>query len=223
VGINFMEQSTLHAGIIMDGNGRWAQQRGLPRIFGHRAGASAVRRAVEAAPTLGVRVLTLFAFSSDNWKRPAEEVAALMELFQSHLESETPECLEKGVRMEVIGRRDRLSSSLNQCIQETQAVTGAGSRLHLRIAVDYSARDAIRRGEIGPDLDLLIRTGGEQRLSDFLLWESAYAELVFLRRLWPDFDGADFAAAVRQYHGRERRFGAVPLSASEPRRELWLE
>lgn len=207
----------------MDGNGRWAQQRGLPRIVGHRAGATAVRRAVEAAPDLGVQVLTLFAFSSDNWKRPPGEVAALMELFQEHLESQAAECVEKGVRMEVIGRRDRLPSSLVRSIRQTQALTSAGTRLHLRLAVDYSARDAIRRGEIGPDLDLLIRTGGEQRLSDFLLWESAYAELVFLRRLWPDFHSADFAAAVRQFHTRERRFGAVPPPAGEGRRELWLE
>ena len=207
----------------MDGNGRWAQQRGLPRIVGHRAGAGAVRRAVEAAPELGVRVLTLFAFSSDNWKRPPGEVAALMELFQDHLEREAPECVEKGVRMEVIGRRDRLSAGLVRSIRQTQSLTASGSRLHLRIAVDYSARDAIRRGEIGPDLDLLIRTGGEQRLSDFLLWESAYAELVFLRRLWPDFNAADFAAAVRQFHARERRFGAVPPPAVEAPREFWLE
>jgi undecaprenyl diphosphate synthase len=218
-----MAKSTLHAGIIMDGNGRWAQQRGLPRVLGHRAGAAAVRRAVETAPELGVDVLTLFAFSADNWRRPAEEVSALMALFEEHLAREADECVSKGVRIEVIGRRDRLSPALVAAIKDTEILTRSGARLQLRIAVDYSAREAIRRGEIGPDLDLLIRTGGEQRLSDFLLWESAYAELVFLRQMWPDFSAADFAAAVNQYHTRERRFGSVPLAGRSPVRELWLD
>jgi undecaprenyl diphosphate synthase len=218
-----MGKSTLHSGIIMDGNGRWAQQRGLPRALGHRAGAAAVRRAVEAAPELGVDVLTLFAFSSDNWRRPAGEVSALMTLFEEHLSRETQDCASKGVRIEVIGRRDRLSLTLVRAIEETESLTRRGARLRLRIAVDYSAREAIRRGEIGPDLDLLIRTGGEQRLSDFLLWESAYAELVFLRLMWPDFGAADFAAAVNRYHNRERRFGSIPVAGQSPLRELWLE
>jgi undecaprenyl diphosphate synthase len=126
------------------------------------------------------------------------------------------------VRIEVIGRRDRLLPALVSAIERTEGMTRGGARLQLRIAVDYSAREAIRRGEIGPDLDLLIRTGGERRLSDFLLWECAYAELVFLRRMWPDFDGADFADAVSQYHQRERRFGAIPPRAHAAR-ELWLE
>ena len=221
--MHFIPKSTLHAGIIMDGNGRWAQQRGLPRVLGHRAGAAAVRRAVEAAPELGVDVLTLFAFSSDNWRRPPDEVSALMVLFEEHLAREAAECVSKGVTIDVIGRRDRLSPALVAAIAQTEALTRGGARLRLRIAVDYSARDAIRRGEIGPDLDLLIRTGGEQRLSDFLLWESAYAELVFLRVMWPDFSGDDFATAVNQYHGRERRFGAVPVTNGRHARELWLE
>ena len=207
----------------MDGNGRWAQQRGLPRVMGHRAGAAGVRRAVETAPELGVDILTLFAFSSDNWKRPAEEVSALMALFEEHLAREAEECASNGVCIEVIGRKDRLSPALVAAIQETEALTGQGARLKLRIAVDYSAREAIRRGEIGPDLDLLIRTGGEQRLSDFLLWESAYAELVFLRMMWPEFKAADFASAVEHYHNRERRFGAIPVNGHRSTRELWLD
>jgi undecaprenyl diphosphate synthase len=146
-----------------------------------------------------------------------------MALFEEHLAREADECVSKGVRIEVIGRRDRLSPALVAAIQDTEILTRSGARLQLRIAVDYSAREAIRRGEIGPDLDLLIRTGGEQRLSDFLLWESAYAELVFLRQMWPDFSAADFAAAVNQYHTRERRFGSVPLAGRSPVRELWLD
>jgi undecaprenyl diphosphate synthase len=218
-----MLQSTIHAGIIMDGNGRWAQQRGLPRIMGHRAGAAAVRRAIEAAPDAGIHILTLYAFSSDNWRRPPDEVGALMELLQDHLTREARECARKGVRVEVIGRRDRLSRVLTEAIARTEELTRAGTRLHLRIAIDYSGRDAIRRGEIGPDLDLLIRTGGEQRLSDFLLWEAAYAELVFLRGMWPDFSGADLEMAVERYRMRDRRFGGIPAAAGPGGRELWLE
>lgn len=206
----------------MDGNGRWAQQRGLPRALGHRAGAAAVRRAVEAAPGLGVGILTLFAFSADNWKRPPEEVNPLMELFRHHLARQAEECEDRGVRVEIIGRRDRLAPALVGEIERTEARTAKGERLRLRIALDYSAREAIQRGQIGPDLDLLIRTGGEQRLSDFLLWESAYAELVFLRRLWPDFQETDFASAVEQYQKRERRFGGLP-AARGTSMERWLD
>jgi undecaprenyl diphosphate synthase len=211
---NFMLQSSygkkLHAAIIMDGNGRWATMRGLPRIAGHRAGADAVRRTVEAAPDLGVGILTLYAFSSDNWRRPLAEVSGLMELLDIYLRKETRRCLENGVRLEVIGRRDRLDPRLVAAIERTEAATAAGGTLTLRVAVDYSAREAIRGGKIGPDVDLLIRTGGEQRLSDFLLWECAYAELIFSRRMWPDFDEHDLASAVREFQTRERRFGAVP-------------
>jgi undecaprenyl diphosphate synthase len=219
----------------MDGNGRWALGRGLPRVAGHRAGAEAVRRAVEAAPDLGIGVLTLFAFSADNWRRPAMEVAALMRLFGQFLESETEQCIENGVRLQVIGRRDRLEETLRCAIARAEALTRGGTRLLLRIAVDYSGREAIMAaarelptlsgealgGVLGPAVDLLIRTGGERRLSDFLLWESAYAELIFSRRMWPDFDAEDLAGAVREFRGRERRFGGVPAVAAM--REAWLD
>lgn len=234
--INFEFQSTLHAGIIMDGNGRWAISRGLPRIAGHRAGVDAASRIVEAAPNLGIGILTLFAFSSDNWRRPPEEVGALMRLMEIYLHQETPRCVGNGVRLEVIGRRDRLDCPLRAAIAEAEAATAAGRRLWLRIAVDYSGRDAIlaaARGAselsldaigraLGPAVDLLIRTGGERRLSDFLLWESAYAELVFTRTMWPDFDADALAAAVRDFRGRERRFGAIPQQAALLR-EAWLD
>jgi undecaprenyl diphosphate synthase len=220
----------------MDGNGRWAVGRGLPRIAGHRAGADAARRVVEAAPDAGVSTLTLFAFSSDNWRRPQEEVDAIMRLMKIYLVRETPRSVAEGVRVEIIGRRDRLSPALRQAIVETEAATAGGRKLHLRIAVDYSARDAIlaaARGlqewsmdalgrALGPPVDLLIRTGGEHRLSDFLLWESAYAELVFTRTMWPDFGVSELRAAVREFEGRQRRFGGVP--APVPRlREAWLD
>jgi len=221
------ENRRLHAAIIMDGNGRWAIARGLPRLAGHRAGASAVRRVVEAAPGLEIGVLTLFAFSSDNWQRPSEEVSGLMQLLAEHLRSEIPRAVENGVRMEVIGRRDRLGSELAEAIEQAEAATDSGRTLDLRIAVDYSGREAITQAlrqaahagllcrecleeHLGPPVDLLIRTGGEQRLSDFLLWECAYAELIFSRRMWPDFDASDLEAAIIQFRARERRFGSVP-------------
>lgn len=221
------KSARLHAAIIMDGNGRWALARGLPRLAGHHAGADAVRRTVEAAPNLGIRLLTLFAFSSDNWRRPPDEVAGLMQLLAEHLRSETARCLENGVRIQIIGRRDRLSGELPAAIAQAESVTAAGDKLDLRIAVDYSGRDAIAGAlrhaaqaglvcrecleeQLGPPVDLLIRTGGEQRLSDFLLWECAYAELIFSRRMWPDFGATDLDAAVRQFHARQRRFGAIP-------------
>jgi len=189
------QSSSLHVAIVMDGNGRWAGRRGLPRVAGHRAGAEAVRRTVEAAPDLGIGALTLYAFSADNWKRPASEVAALMRLFARYLRTETPRLLKNGVRLEVVGRRDRLPAPL--------------VGLRLRLAVDYSARWAIGAGVVLPDVDLLIRTGGERRLSDFLLWESAYAELHFVETMWPDFGPAELAAAVAEFHARERRFGGL--------------
>jgi undecaprenyl diphosphate synthase len=229
----------LHVAIIMDGNGRWAQDRGQPRTAGHEAGADAVRRTVEAAPDCGIAVLTLFAFSADNWRRPPAEVEALMRLLGRYLERETDRAAREGLRLSVIGRRDRLRPALRRAVERAEAATAAAPadvRLHLRVAVDYSARDAIVRaaaargprrppsraafarllgeachaGEPAPDVDLLIRTGGEQRLSDFLLWECAYAELVFLERRWPDFDAADLGAAVGEFRRRERRFGRVP-------------
>jgi undecaprenyl diphosphate synthase len=219
----------LHAAIIMDGNGRWATARSLPRLAGHRAGATALRRVVEAAPDIGIRTLTVYAFSSDNWQRPRQEVSALMKLFHSYLGRERDKCVENGVRISVIGRRDRLPPLLLPAIESVEEATAGGKRLHLRLAVDYSSRDAILRAAHklkskgtredflaaldGVDVDLLIRTGGEQRLSDFLLWECAYAELVFTPVMWPDFGKADLAAAVAEFHSRERRFGAVPAAA----------
>jgi undecaprenyl diphosphate synthase len=179
---------------------------------------------VEAAPDLGIGVLTLFAFSADNWRRPQAEVQSLMELLAEYVERETPRSVANGIRLQAIGRRDRLDLALRRAIDRAEALTAAGTRLWLRLAVDYSGRDAIlaaARGlmelsretlgtALGPPVDLLIRTGGERRLSDFLLWECAYAELVFSRRMWPDFDAADLAGAVREFRGRERRFGAAP-------------
>ncbi|OLC09041.1 MAG: di-trans,poly-cis-decaprenylcistransferase [Gemmatimonadetes bacterium 13_1_40CM_70_11] len=217
-----MKQSTsLHVAIIMDGNGRWAARRGLPRTAGHHAGARAVRRVVEAAGAHGVGALTLYAFSSDNWRRPAAEVAALLRLFTRHLRSETARLVEAGVRLSVVGRRDRLPAPLVAAIRAAEASTAAGTALHLRLAIDYSARAAIRTallrpssGALLPDVDLLIRTGGEQRLSDFLLWETAYAELVFTDTMWPDFAAADLAAALAAFHARERRFGGLPSRAA---------
>ena len=219
----------LHAAIIMDGNGRWATTRGLPRIAGHRAGAEALRRAVEAAPDLGVGILTVYAFSSDNWQRPAPEVSALMKLFHSYLRREQVECVKNGVRVSVIGRRDRLPRMLLPVIESTERATSRANKLHLRIAVDYSSRDMLlktarklkpdatrddfARAFGGIDVDLLIRTGGEKRMSDFLLWECAYAELIFMPVMWPDFKSSDLAAAVDEFHSRERRFGAVPEAA----------
>jgi len=208
-----MKQSTLHAAIIMDGNGRWAQRRGLSRPTGHRVGAEAVRRIVEAAPGQGIGALTLFAFSSDNWKRPAAEVSTLMRLFARHLRTETPRCIENGVALRVVGRRDRLPGPLIEAIETTEAATAAGTKLELRLAVDYSARATIETGRLLPDVDLLIRTGGEQRLSDFLLWECAYAELYFTPTMWPDFSAAELAAAVTWFHARDRRYGGLKESA----------
>ena len=208
-----MKQSTLHTAIIMDGNGRWASRRGLSRSSGHRVGAEAVRRVVEAAPGLGIGALTLFAFSSDNWKRPAAEVSTLMRLFARHLRTETPRCLDNGVALRVVGRRDRLPGPLVEAIEQTETATAAGTKLELRLAVDYSGRSAIETGRLLPDVDLLIRTGGEQRLSDFLLWECAYAELYFTPLMWPDFGATELAAAVDWFHARDRRYGGLKETA----------
>jgi undecaprenyl diphosphate synthase len=226
----------MHVAIIMDGNGRWATRRGVPRTAGHRAGAKTLTRIVDAAPTLGVTKLTAFAFSSDNWRRPAAEIDALMELFRSYLRNESERHARKGTRLSVIGRRDRLPAGLADEIARIETETADGERLHLRIALDYSARDAISRvvaatnvpyerlsrdalGRLisqspdddmdSPDVDLLIRTGGEKRLSDFLLWECAYAELAFLDVMWPDFTSANLAEAIADFRRRDRRFGGV--------------
>jgi undecaprenyl diphosphate synthase len=223
----------LHVAVIMDGNGRWATRRGLPRSAGHHAGIRAVRRVVEAAPQLGIAELTLFAFSSDNWRRPDQEVRTLMSLLRQYLRTELGQLVESGVRLTVIGRRDRLPDGLSTEIANAETASAFGQRLNLQIAVDYSSRDAIARaaafwpaaeapsqgifGRVlaGPgsqratDVDLLIRSGGEKRLSDFLLWESAYAELYFIDTLWPDFGAEDLRAAIVDFHRRERRFGGV--------------
>jgi undecaprenyl diphosphate synthase len=235
------QQDELHVAIIMDGNGRWATRRGLPRTAGHRAGVRTVQRVVEAAPDLGVTTLTLYAFSSDNWRRPRQEVRALMALLRHYLHAELARVVEGGARLTVIGRRDRLPDRLEQDIAEAERASANGKRLDLRIAVDYSARDAIANaaarwispqppsreafsqmlapGSRARDVDLLIRSGGEKRLSDFLLWEAAYAELCFLDTLWPDFSVDDLAAAIADFRGRERRFGGLaavePLEAAE--------
>lgn len=229
----------LHIGLIMDGNGRWAKARGLPRTAGHREGAKAVQRTVEAAVELGVGTLTLYAFSADNWQRPREEVSALMRLLEVYLKKETDRCVENGVRLSVIGRRDRLDKRIVRGIERSEARTEGGHKLHLRIAIDYSAREAIAAAAAlmkesidqspqhfsyllnraihsepaAPDVDLLIRTSGEQRLSDFLLWECAYAELYFTDQLWPDFGKEGLLAALAEFQRRERRFGRVPGAA----------
>ena len=210
-----MKQSTsFHVAIIMDGNGRWATRRSLPRTAGHRAGVEAVRRVVRAAPEAGITALTLYAFSSDNWTRPPAEVTTLMRLFARYLRSETPELLAQSVRLSIIGRRDRLPLTLVSAITDAENATRGGTRIDLRIAVDYSARAAIRSGAVLPDVDLLIRTGGEQRLSDFLLWECAYAELWFTDMMWPDFSAGDLTAAVRAFRARDRRFGGLSTQAA---------
>jgi undecaprenyl diphosphate synthase len=222
-----------HVAIIMDGNGRWATARGRARALGHAAGARAAKRSVERARRLGVPALTLYAFSSDNWRRPDSEVFGLMSLFRRYLAAEVDSCLEHGIRLSIIGRRDRLSPELVRAIAAAEDATAACSEMWLRIAIDYSSRDLLvqaaaaagprptRDGfaralaavchavEPVPDVDLLIRTGGEQRISDFLLWECAYAELVFTSRMWPDFMARDLDAAIAEYQRRERRFGAV--------------
>ena len=215
----------------MDGNGRWAEARGLPRLRGHAAGAEAVRAAVTAAAEMGLPWLTLYAFSAENWRRPRPEVDALMGLFRRYLDSEARKCAEQGVRLAVVGRRDRLPGGLLDEIARAERTTAEGTGLNLRIAVDYSARDAAvraaeRRGgsqsfeealaaathadPATPPIDLLIRTGGELRLSDQMAWEAAYAELLFLEKMWPEFDGHDLAAACNEFSRRRRRFGALP-------------
>jgi undecaprenyl diphosphate synthase len=228
----------LHVGIIMDGNGRWATRRRLSRLRGHEAGVEAIRRVVEAAPKQGIGTLTLYAFSSDNWRRPKAEVSALMGLLRFYLANEVESLIRNGVRLTVIGRRDRLPDGISAAIGRAETETAGGDVLHLRIAVDYSARDAILNaaarvagtdnltresfarlvtGEPGlRDVDLVIRTSGEKRLSDFLLWESAYAELHFTERMWPDFEAEDLAEALRSFHQRERRFGGLQPTAPEP-------
>jgi undecaprenyl diphosphate synthase len=225
----------MHVAIIMDGNGRWAARRRLPRTAGHRAGARAVDKVVEAAARRGIDTLTLYAFSAANWQRPQAEVDGLFTLFRRYLLSQTQRCLEQSIRLNVIGRRDRLSPELRESIERSEQITAVCSGMRLRIAVDYSAqhslvetcrrmqsedrvdreRFVVRLAEVdhaalpASEVDLLIRTGGEKRLSDFMLWECAYAELYFVDCLWPDFDEQAFEQALLEYSQRDRRFGAI--------------
>jgi undecaprenyl diphosphate synthase len=231
------DAARLHVGIIMDGNGRWATRRGLSRLRGHEAGVEAIRRVVEAAPQQGVGTLTLYAFSSDNWRRPKTEVSALMALLRFYLANEVDALVRNGVRLTVIGRRDRIPEAIAHAITRAEASTANGDALHLRIAIDYSARDAIlnaasRAAGVADltrerlaefitgeknlrDVDLIIRTSGEKRLSDFLLWEGAYAELHFTERMWPEFEAHDLAEALGAFHRRERRCGGLQAIAPE--------
>ncbi|HTR79561.1 MAG TPA: di-trans,poly-cis-decaprenylcistransferase [Gemmatimonadaceae bacterium] len=229
----------IHVGIIMDGNGRWAAAHGMSRTTGHRAGLRTARRIVETATRAGVGTLTLYAFSADNWSRPSPEVSALMRLLSRALSTESKRCLENGVRLTIVGRRDRLPGGVIRAIAEAESITAHGRSLHLRVAIDYSARESIMQAAAiaggGPmtrdrfarllarvdhdpfpvrDVDLLIRTGGEQRLSDFLLWECAYAELYFTPRMWPEFSDEEFYAALNEFGMRERRFGGVPAQVA---------
>lgn len=225
----------MHIAVIMDGNGRWAARRNLPRIAGHRAGAKAVDAIVQAAVERGIDTLTLYAFSSDNWNRPGAEVSALFALLHRYLLSQTQRCIAHSIRLNVIGRRDRLQPALREMIELSERATGHCSKMCLRIAIDYSAQrslidasrgtapDAIvdrarfaeRLAEVDHcvvpacEVDLLIRTGGEKRLSDFLLWECAYAELYFTDCQWPDFDQRAFDEALAEYKRRDRRFGRI--------------
>jgi undecaprenyl diphosphate synthase len=238
--------SGLHVAVIMDGNGRWAEARGWPRLEGHLHGVEALRRTVEAAPQLGITTLSAYAFSSDNWKRPRSEVSGLFGLFRSYLESEQAALIDEGVRLTVVGRRDRLDGSLVRAIEAAEDATASCRRFDFRLAIDYSARDAITRAALEsgldgpvtrervaqrvgsgngclanvPDVDLLIRTGGEQRLSDFLLWECAYAELCFTPVMWPDFGAANLSCAVEEFRQRDRRFGGVARHAGAALRNL---
>ena len=228
-----------HVAIIMDGNGRWASARHLPRVAGHREGARAVRRTIEAAIRAGVGWLTLYAFSSENWRRPATEIIDLTGLLRQYVRNELAELKANGVRLRIIGERERFDADIQRDLAVAEAATEANTRLNLTVALSYGARgeiaraaravaEAARAGTLDPatltedvfagylatagmpDPDLVIRTSGEQRLSNFLLWQAAYAELVFLDVLWPDFDEAHFNAALREFAGRERRFGARP-------------
>lgn len=227
-----------HVAIIMDGNGRWAQQRGRPRLFGHHAGAKRVREIVNACPDIGVKHLTIFAFSTENWKRTQTEVSGLMRLFRRYIEREARDLLEEGVRVRFIGDRMKLDAKLVTLMDNLELLTANNDHVHLTIALNYGGRDEVTRAakkmayeieqgrlshkdvdaetlakfldtQFLPDPDLVIRTSGEARISNFLLWQSAYAEYEFIDTLWPDFTAAEFAEVVGNYGTRERRFGAV--------------
>ena len=227
-----------HVAIIMDGNGRWAQKRGRPRLFGHHAGARRVREIVEACPDLGVKYLTIFAFSTENWKRTQTEVAGLMSLFRKYIEREAKSLIKNGVRVRFIGDRIKLDEKLVALMDELELLTAHNDLIHLTIALNYGGRDEVTRAakrlayevqqgrltydqvdaetlsqfldtHVLPDPDLVIRTSGEARISNFLLWQSAYSEYEFVDTLWPDFSRAEFARVLSSYGTRERRFGAV--------------
>ncbi|WP_434618816.1 isoprenyl transferase [Azospirillum sp. B2RO_4] len=227
-----------HVAIIMDGNGRWAKARGLPRTAGHKKGVDAVRRTVEAARELGIGTLTIFSFSSENWRRPEEEVSDLMGLLRFYLRSEVAELHRAGVRLRVIGDRTRLSEDINRLIDNAEGLTRDNKVMTLVVALSYGSRleivhaarrlaEEVAAGRLKPeaidedalsarlytadipDPDLIIRTSGEKRISNFLLWQAAYAELVFVDTLWPDFTKRDLEAAIEEFHRRERRFGAT--------------
>ena len=228
----------VHVAIIMDGNGRWAKARGLPRVAGHKRGAEAVRRTVTGAAELGIQYLTLYGFSSENWKRPPAEIDDLMGLLRLYLNNEIDELDRKGVRLRVIGQRSRLQPDIVRLIEGAERRTAGNRKLNLIVALSYGGRaeiveaarciaEGVRAGRVDPaevdenqferflytagipDPDLLIRTSGEKRISNFLLWQCAYAELVFLERLWPDFTRDDLEGAITEYHGRDRRYGAA--------------
>ncbi|HEV8033366.1 polyprenyl diphosphate synthase [Yoonia sp.] len=230
--------SPAHVAIIMDGNGRWAQKRGRPRLFGHHAGARKVREILEACPDLGVKYLTIFAFSTENWKRTQTEVAGLMSLFRRYLEREAQELFDSGVCVRFIGDRVRLDDKLVSLMDDLELRTADNDRVHLTVALNYGSRDEVTRAakrlayeieqgrlthedvdaetlarfldtHVLPDPDLVIRTSGEARISNFLLWQSAYAEYEFVDTLWPDFTAQEFARVLRDYGKRDRRFGAI--------------
>lgn len=229
-----------HIAIVMDGNGRWATRRFLPRLAGHRQGVESLRRCVRACVARGVRVLTVFAFSSENWNRPAEEVSGLMELMGKALVREVPQLTKDGVRLRFVGERASLSAGMRGALEQAEAATAANTRMTLNVCFNYGGRwdiaqaaarlaargdpitEASLHGAMGmshvPDPDLLIRTGGEKRISNFLLWQAAYSELYFSDRLWPDFDEAALDEALADYAGRERRFGMTSeqLQSAQP-------
>lgn len=231
-------QVPLHVAVIMDGNGRWATRRGRPRLFGHRAGAERVRDIVEACPSMGIKYLTIYAFSTENWKRSPHEVAGLMKIFRRYIKSEAAKLKAQGARVRFIGDRGRLDPSLQALMEEMEADTAGNDLVHLTVALNYGGRDEMVRAmkalatdaaegrllgdeineallgtyldtDLIPDPDLIIRTSGEARLSNFLLWQSAYAEIEFTDTLWPDFTPTELAAILDRYHRRDRRFGAV--------------
>jgi undecaprenyl diphosphate synthase len=227
-----------HVAVIMDGNGRWAEARGLPRVAGHREGSESVRAVTRTARRIGVEALTLYAFSAQNWARPREEVDALMHLLAEYLESQRAELVENGIRLGAIGDLDRLPGSVRERLASVRAETARCTGMVLTLALSYggreeiaaAAREACRRGTVDeatleaslwtaglPELDLLVRTSGERRISNFLLWQAAYAELHFSDALWPDFREAELLAAVADYQGRERRFGMTGAQARSRR------